>query len=36
MIGAISNTANKQNAHSLSNNFIQDWQVEIQERRKNV
>lgn len=36
MIGAISNTANKQRAHSLSHNFIQNWHVEIKERRKNV
>lgn len=36
MIGAISKTANKQRAHSLSHNFIQNWHVEIKERRKNV
>ena len=36
MIEAISNTTNEQRNHALSNNFIQNAQIEIIERRKDA
>jgi len=36
MIGAISNTAIKQRTHDLSNNFVQNGQIKIIDRRKDA